>query len=100
MKPQRIEDVLKTHQTFSQNMQRKMQQFSQRTGADIATREDKRRQLQQYEQQLQAANEAKTAAIRRYDSDIQRYQAAITRLKAEISAPTGKSSQDFVRGED
>ena len=100
MKPQRVEDVLKTHQNFSQNMQQQMQQFSRRTSADVATPEDKRRQLQQYEQQLQAANEAKAAAIRRYDSDIQRYQAAITRLKAEISAPTGKSSQDFVQGED
>ena len=93
MKAKRIEDILNAHQTFAQQMQHQMQQFSQQTGPTVVA-PDKKMQLQQYEQQLRTTTEAKANAIRRYDEEIQRCNEAIARLKQEIRTAETQPSEE------
>ncbi|MGP1372616.1 MAG: hypothetical protein ACTS3T_07310 [Almyronema sp.] len=99
MKVNRIEDLLSAHQTFAQQMQQQMQQFSQQGGASVAI-PDKKAQLKQYEQQLRTATEAKAATVRRYDEDIRRYSDAIARLKQEIKTAAEVKPQQTRKTED
>ena len=86
MEIKRVEDILSAQQTFAQQLQKQMQEFSQQTSPGGFTLADKRLQLQQYEQRLNATKKAKEASISRFDKDIHLYDQEIERLKREIRA--------------
>lgn len=84
MEIKRIEDILSAQQVFAQQLQQQMQEFSQQTSPGSFTLADKKRQLQQYEQRLNATRKAREVSISRLDKDIRLYDREIERLKREI----------------
>ncbi|MEM1251943.1 MAG: hypothetical protein AAGI69_05880 [Cyanobacteria bacterium P01_H01_bin.21] len=93
MEIKRIEDILSAQQTFAQQLQQQMQEFSQQTSPGGFTLADKKRQLQQYEQRLNVTKKAREVSISRFDKDIRLYDQEIDRLKREIQVNENRRPQ-------
>jgi tRNA nucleotidyltransferase/poly(A) polymerase len=80
-----FEDIVKAHDSFVQQIQQHLDQFSQKQTVTPETAiQQKEELLSKHDQQLQATVEAKEAIARRYDEEIRQHNEAIERLKQEI----------------